>query len=112
MNLKEFVQKTHNKNEPYFTRPRIVCNDGFTMSVQGGTGIYCSPRLHQDWYDEMEIGFPSQEEPLINEFAEDNQDYTGTVYGYVSCSIIQEVIEKHGGINETETFKFVNHHLQ
>lgn len=53
----------------------------------------------------MEIGFPSDEESLINQYAEVENDWTGTVYGYVPIDTIQEVITKHGGINAEETFK-------
>ena len=31
---------------------------------------------------------------------EDEENLCGTVYGYVPCSIIDKVIEKHGGIDE------------
>ena len=107
MNLKEFVKVTfikYAKND-YCFRPRIVCNDGFSMSVQGDNGLYCRPRVTQDWYDRMEIGYPSVEEIDIIEFAEDITNPTDTVYSYVPCELIEKVIEKHGGINSVETFK-------
>lgn len=103
MNLKEFTTKTYNAQE-WNMRPRIICKDGFSMSVQGHAGSYASPRYDSTTYLEMEIGFPSKEEPLIMEFAEDKSSPTGTVYGWVDCSIIQSVIDKHGGIDEEKTF--------
>ncbi|WP_460893309.1 hypothetical protein [Rufibacter soli] len=75
------------------------------MSVQGNRGAYCNPRTASDHYSRMEIGFPSSEESVIAEFAENEEDLTDTVYPYVPCSIIQEVIEKHGGIDVEATFK-------
>jgi hypothetical protein len=45
-------------------------------------------------YSSLEIGFPSEEEPLINQFAESEHDFTRTVYGYVPIEIIQEVNNK------------------
>ena len=112
MELQEFFKKTypHEKesfSKDYHIRPRIVCNDGFSFSVQASVGAYCSPRLmlEDGCYYEAEIGFPSIEEPLINQYAEDHGDYTKTVYGWVPIFIIDEVIQKHGGINKAETFK-------
>ena len=44
------------------------------------------------------LGYPSSEDELINEYAEDCMDYTKTVYGYVPIEIVEKLIEKHGGI--------------
>lgn len=76
-------------------RPRLYCNDGYSISVQASEFHYCSPRLNglQD-YKRVELGFPSMEDELINEYADGGDDYTDTVYGYVPI----EVVEKHGGI--------------
>lgn len=49
-------------------------------------------------YESVELGFPSTEDELINEYAEDDSDYTKTVYGYVPIEIVEELINKHGGI--------------
>ena len=104
MKIKEWIEETYTGNR-YEIRNRIVCNDGFSMSVQGGYGHYCSPRTESEYYKSMEIGFPSEEEPLIFEYAENKNHYTETVYGWVPVEIIQEVIDKHGGINIEKTFK-------
>jgi len=78
--------------------PRVVCADGFSMSVQVSSGSYCTPRIDDaDFYSEAEITLPSEVEPLIMEFAERADRPTFTVYGYVPVSIIDEVIAKHGG---------------
>ena len=84
------------------TRPRIVCKDGFSMSVQAGEAIYCMPRvnLSSGGYAEVEIGFPSEKEDLICQYAECSSDYTETVYPYVPVELVEKVIEKHGGIVE------------
>ena len=104
MNLEKFILKTFKEEYGYCFRPRIVCNDGFNMSVQGSSGHYCNPRKTQNWYNSLEIGFPSNQEVLINSYAEIKDNWTGTVYGYVPCNIIQDVIDKHGGINQDATF--------
>ena len=77
----------------------IVCKDGFTMSVQANEGAYCSPRINDAAkYIRVEVGFPSQPESLLMEWADDPEKPTNTVYGYVPVSRISLVCAKHGGI--------------
>ena len=107
MKINEFIQKYRNvtKLVPGMTRsitPHVICNDGFEMSVQAGQSLYSEPRDVVDSYEEAEVGFPSVEESLLTSYAEDGEALCDTVYGYVPCSIIDEVIEKHGGINESK----------
>ena len=79
--------------------PQIKCKDGFRMSVQVSHTHYCQPRVDDaPRYFSAEIGFPSEVEPLILEYAEDKDTPTGTVYGEVPVDVINQVIEKHGGI--------------
>ena len=102
MNLDEFTRATY-KTDTFYIRPRIYCNDGFNFSVQGGEGSYSTPRRNDKEFMAMEIGFPSNREELILEFAEDRDNPTETVYGYVDNKLIQQVIGKHGGINVSKT---------
>ncbi len=99
--FQEWLEVTHQRllNFPYTPRPVIVCNDGFSMSVQGGVYTYSSPREFVSNFTEMEIGYPSHFEELIHSYAE-TDDYTRTVYPYVPVSLIIEVIKKHGGIKK------------
>ena len=93
--------------------PHIVCVDGFTMSVQVGYSLYSKPKKVAKRYSEVEIGYPSDHEPLIEEYAEtfykedgeDVTDYTDTIYPYVPVRIVDRVLKKHGGINLTETLR-------
>ena len=78
---------------------KVVCKDGFTMSVQAGETQYCYPReTGADRYTEVEIGFPNEPEDLLLEFAEDGDRPTETVYAYVPASLVTLVIAKHGGM--------------
>ena len=79
---------------------RMECVDGFSMSVQGHFGAYCSPRVNfASRYDSLEIGFPSEREDIIMPYIDgEDSDPTQTVYGYVPVNVIVEVIKKHGGI--------------
>ena len=79
-------------------RPRVVCADGYSVSIQADRNMYCSPRIDgAEWYYKVELGYPSAEDSLINDYAEDD-DYTKTVYGYVPVEIVDKLLEKHGGI--------------
>ncbi|HHZ94807.1 MAG TPA: hypothetical protein EYN67_04430 [Flavobacteriales bacterium] len=81
----------------------VVCADGFRMSVQANEGSYCEPRDEAaEKYTSVEIGFPSEEEPLIMPWAEESDKPTDTVYGYVPVDVVTTVIVKHGGMVEGE----------
>ena len=94
--------------------PHIVCEDGFTMSVQVGYSLYSEPKKIAKRYSKVEIGFPSEPEELIKEWAEfslfsdEEPDYTDTVYPYVPVKIVNKVLKKHGGIDLTETTRRYN----
>lgn len=90
--------------------PRIFCNDGFSLSIQVGYSLYSEPKKVAKRYSKVEIGYPSEHESLIEEWAEftpfeedEEPDYTGTVYPYVPVNIVDKVLKKHGGIDMTET---------
>ena len=97
-NVSEFFKKagaTRNK--------RVICADGFEMSIQAHFGAYCSPRIdNAEKYTSVEIGFPSQKEPMLIDFADEPSNPTETVYGYVPVQIVTNVLAKHGGIVEGE----------
>lgn len=78
---------------------KVVCRDGFEASIQANEGAYCTPRVTDaDNYTAVEIGFPSQREELIIEWAEDPHRPTETVYGWVPVDRASLMIAKHGGI--------------
>ena len=89
--------------------PQIVCVDGFSMSVQVGFSLYSTPKKVAKRYSNVEIGYPSDHEPLIEKWAEnlfeDSPDFTDTVYPYVPVKVVDEVLKKHGGIDLTETLR-------
>lgn len=80
--------------------PCVVCKDGFTFSAQASSTHYSDPKGYADEYTEIEIGFPSEEEPLIMNYCEDFDKPTDTVYGYVPVKTVDLLIKKHGGIDE------------
>lgn len=85
-----------------FICPRLYCNDGFSMSVQASRFHYCMPKIAgATSYLSMEVGYPSKPEPLLDEYREllDNSHWK-SVYPFVPYEIIEQIVEKHGGINE------------
>ena len=95
--------------------PHIICQDGFSMSVQVGYSLYSTPKKVAKRYSAVEIGYPSDHEPLIEKWAEllpffneeEEPDYTDAVYPYVPVKVVDKVLKKHGGINLEETLKEV-----
>lgn len=83
--------------------PRMVCADGFSMSVQGHYGAYSTPR--DDFaghYTRVEVGFPSSQEELLMPFMDGDGDPTNSVYGYVPIDVIEQIVAKHGGLVGSE----------
>lgn len=84
--------------------PRIVCADGYSISVQARSSSYCLPREDNVPHTHMEGGFPSSK-PLnaeLLEYAElcGTDDYTETVYPYVPREVLERELELHGGAVE------------
>ena len=68
------------------------------MSVQATQTHYCTPReCFAKAYTHVEVGFPSMKEDLLMPHAEDPDEPTDTVYGWVPAHVVLNVIEKHGG---------------
>ena len=78
---------------------RLVCVDGFSMSVQANQYAYCEPRSDKGPYTRYEVGYPSTPEPLLSEFQESlgRLDPTDDVYPYVPKDVVMAVVQKHGG---------------
>ena len=78
---------------------KVVCADGFSMSVQAPAAAYCIPRMTgAPVYLEVEVGYPNDREELLMEWAEDARKPTDTVYGFVPVRVVTNVIAKHGGM--------------
>jgi glycine cleavage system protein P-like pyridoxal-binding family len=78
---------------------KIICKDGFSMSVQASKYNYCSPREDDaKRYHAVEVGFPNAKESLLIEYAENITKPELTVYAYVPAVVVSLVIAKHGGI--------------
>ncbi len=83
---------------------RVVCEDGFSISIQADSTKYCEPRRdsHIGGYSSVELGYPNRPCPFIIDYAETPEDLSGSVYGYVPANVVRKMIEAHGGIVEGE----------
>lgn len=94
-------KKLHRQMDPVneFLKANYRENDnGFHISIQANDYTYCEPRENKAWpYTEVELGFPSELDHLIDIYAED-PGTTETVYGYVPIKVVNKLIKKHGGI--------------
>ena len=104
MTVKEFLRDTY-KEGIYIVRPHVVCADGYKVSIQAGNGLYSCPRVNVLEYKAVELGFPNMADELIMEYAEDPDEPTKTVYGYVPVEIVQQLMDKHGGIAKVSTLE-------
>ena len=80
----------------------VVCADGFRVSIQASMAHYSIPRENNvRAYKACELGYPSEPDDLIKEYAEQDlgeNNYVDCVYPYVPAKVIQALLEKHGGI--------------
>ena len=93
---------------------QIELNNGNKMSVQASCSHYCTPREDgAEMYSAVEIGFPSQRVELLMPYAEDKNNPTDTVYGWVPTSVLAQVIHNSGGIKSVtnNNFKMTNVNL-
>lgn len=111
---KTIVDMMHNRtyndkmsyNNTYFFCPRIVCNDGFSISLQMNHSHYCSSENGYETLghtmETIEFGYPNQDEELLKEYAECPELLTKTV-GRLPIDVAQQIIDKHGGIDWDKT---------
>ena len=80
----------------------VVCADGFSMSVQASKGSYCRPKNDTGPYESVEVGYPSSYDYFLQPHAEDPDNPTGTVYGWVPADTVMMCIVAHGGMVDGE----------
>ena len=75
---------------------RIVCNDGTSLSVQASHGHYCTPRTDEGPWQEVEVGYPT-EDPGADWLEHKGSGDFKDVYAYVPAEKVRAFIEAHGG---------------
>lgn len=100
---RECTQMSNTYDRNLFYLPRVYCKDGFNISIQVNQGNYCASEngtrtFGLDW-KLVEWGFPS--EPIDGEKynAEDKENTTNSVGGWVDVKLIDELCEEHGGLD-------------
>lgn len=91
----------HLAKHPGRVRPRLVCKDGWSLSVQAGDGLYCSPRMDNapKGYSCVEVGYPERADGSAY-YPRQFGRWDGTVCGWVPVSTINRWIKYHGGVKE------------
>ena len=83
--------------------PLVECVDGYKISIQASENAYCNPRVTDmdvSVYVSFELGFPSEHDDLIEDYAEESNNQTDTIFAYVPRKLVEELLAKHGGIKE------------
>jgi hypothetical protein len=78
--------------------PRITTKNGLSLSVQANSSAYCEPREDQGPYTSVEVGFPSQRIEALMPYAEQKDQPTDTVYGWVPIELVEQIIADNGGL--------------
>lgn len=94
MTNEELQIHMHSRPNPwggFYPAPRIVCKDGFSLSVQASPYHYCSPRSDTGPYTHVEVGEPVPE-------LEPYSDGEGDVFAQVPIELVLNLIEKNGGL--------------
>jgi hypothetical protein len=96
-NLNNFFKNMGRNSNGAF--PEIICNDGFSMSVQAGKNYRSDPRsdnaVYGGGYKSVEVS-PGGREYLLSPFRED-----GDVYSFVPVEVVEEIVMKHKGLDYT-----------
>lgn len=109
MTLKQYWNSSKYRvpDSPCNLRYRIRCKDGFSVSVQRSRYHHCDLWAglaawdKPDFTAEMsfELGFPSEKDDLIMQYADEPDNPMDTVYNYVPKAVVEELIKRHDGFN-------------
>lgn len=116
-----------------FYCPRVHAKDGFNISLQIHSSNYCSSengyREFGHTMEEVEFGFPSEDESLLHEYTEGwnwgdydddgNQiEFDASAFtsvgrvGKIPVYALEEIFEKHGGVDWEKTISVEAFNLQ
>lgn len=93
----EYIQKQ--KALDKYDIGRVTCADGFTVYCHAGWFYYCTPRVAFAEWDTIELATPSEVLPdHFTMYAENEENLLETFYSYVPVSLVDALLELHGGI--------------
>lgn len=111
---KNRMDQPMNYDTTIFRIPRVYAKDGFNVSLQAHNCNYCASengyRELGHTMEEVEFGFPSENEELMHLYSEDYEyrdletpfNITDHI-GIIPVSVMETVFEKHGGIDWEKT---------
>lgn len=103
----EFLREHYipNKHGKYVPRPRAKCADGYSVSIQAGSGagVRCWPNEDTDKFTHVALDMPSCVDEELLPYRYDLDDPEEIFYFFVPIEVMDKVLEKHGGIVGTET---------
>lgn len=71
---------------------RIYLDSGYNISLVANEYTYCYPRSNYGPWTHVEVGFPSDNDPLITDIMDEG------IGSYIPIEIIIQLIIKHGGL--------------
>lgn len=103
--MKDFHTLATYVNDWYATLPmmgekrkRVQCPDGFSVSIQvSDSDDDIAAELRGNEWISFELGFPSQEEPMLTAYMDWNPtgDMTKGVFRYVPYHVVYDLLLKH-----------------
>lgn len=91
----------HLARHPGRVRPRLVCADGFSLSIQAGEGLYSSPPGATTGCTSVEVGYPERPDGSGYKPRAFGR-FDGAVCGWVPVPVLNRWIKAHGGANNEE----------
>lgn len=118
--VKKMIPKDHitlsdylklSQGEDNIPRPLVRCNDGFSLYISAGQNARSEPDVELSdttRYEEVEVSYPSEADPVLKKFADEylylTGDLTDSVFPYMPVELVEEMLESHGGIDAEKTF--------
>lgn len=80
--------------------PRLLCADGFGLSVQASDFHCCEPRSVDGPYSTVECAYPTEIEPELMPYLCEEEGICPehSAYHFVPVSIVVQIINDHGGL--------------
>jgi len=87
-------------------KPRIICQDGVSLSVQVGKYRYCTPRQDEEPHSAVEVGYicDANDDMMLPPASWEQYaggDFPTDIYGYVPVDLVEKFIAAHGGRTES-----------
>lgn len=84
--------------------PPIICKDGYFMNIQASKFHMCNPKdtLERFEYETVEVRCSEENISELEDFK-----YSNGLYSNVPIEIIDNIIIRHGGIDEYEINKLI-----